>query len=126
MNEIKINAPEGFEIDIKNSTLEVIKFKTILKLDKLKEKEMQDFLFSVFNNSTLKITGEKITTFYNENNEWLFKLDYKYNYFLIIHSLIWKIFEDKYGLNYNQIRDFIGAWVKINLGWEELRPWCNF
>ena len=61
--EIKINVPDGFEIDKDNSTFELIKFKPIIKeIDK--SKEMSDFLFSMFNNTVCKITGEKEITYY--------------------------------------------------------------
>ena len=132
--EIKINVPNGFEIDKDNSTFEIIKFKPIVnkknkEIDK--NKEMSDFLFSMFNNTVLKITGEKEITYYkldgynpnnNNNNQWLFQQDWKNGRLWIRYSLIWQVFEAKFGLNHEQIRDFIGAWVETNLNWKGLTP----
>ena len=56
--EIKISVPDGYEIDKDNSSFELIKFKPIIN------KEMSDFLFSMFNNTVCKITGEKEITYY--------------------------------------------------------------
>jgi hypothetical protein len=116
--EIKINVPDGFEIDKENSSFELIKFKP--KQDK--NKEMSDFLFSVLKETTCKITGEKRIEFYNKNNEWLIQQDYKNGRLWMNYYRIWSIFESRFGLNYEQIKEFIGCWVEANLGWKSLTP----
>ena len=123
--EIKINVPDGFEIDKDNSSFELIKFKPIIN------KEMSDFLFSMFNNTVCKITGEKEITYYkldgynpnnnsSSNNQWLFQQDWKNNKLWIRYTLIWHVFEERFGLKYDQIRDFISAWVETNPNWKGL------
>ena len=130
--EIKINVPDGFEIDKDNSTFELIKFKPIIKeIDK--SKEMSDFLFSMFNKTVAKITNEKKITYYkldgydpnSDDNQWLFQQDWKNGRLWVRYSLIWQIFEERFGLNYNQIRDFIQDWGKTNLNWKGLTPICS-
>ena len=123
--EIKINVPDGFEIDKDNSSFELIKFKPVID----KSNEMSDFLFSIFNNTVAKITGEKEITYYkldgynpnnNSNNQWLFQQDWKNGKLWIRYTLIWQVFEERFGLKYEQIRDFINAWVETNPNWKGL------
>jgi len=128
--EIKINVPDGFEIDKDNSTFELIKFKPVVNKEDNKSKEMSDLLFSMFNNTVCKITGEKEITYYklngynpnSDDNEWLFQQDWKNGRLWVKYSLIWKVFEERFGLNYDQIRDFIQDWVETNLNWKGLTP----
>ena len=86
-----------------------------------KEKEMSDFLFSMINGSTMKFTGEEEITYY-KGNEWVIQQDYKNGYLWIRYKFIWGVFESKYKLNYNQIKDFIAAWVEANTQWKGLTP----
>jgi hypothetical protein len=130
--EIKFNVPDGFEIDKDKSTFELIKFKPIIKeIDK--SKEMSDFLFEMFNNTVAKITGEKEITYYklegynpnnnsNSNNQWLFQQDWKNGRLWVKYTLIWQVFEERFGLKYEQIRYFISGWVETNLNWKGLTP----
>ena len=119
--EIKINVPDGYEIDKDNSSFELIRFKPIINKED-KSKEMSDFLFSMFNNTVCKITGEKELTYYkldgynpnnNSNNQWLFQQDWKNGKLWIRYTLIWQVFEERFGLKYEQIRDFINAWWRL-------------
>ena len=127
--EIKINVPDGFEIDKDNSTFELIKFKPVVNKED-KNKSMSDFLFQMFNNAVCKITGEKELIYYkldgynpnSDNNKWLFQQDWKSGRLWVKYSLIWQIFEERFGLNYEQIRDFIQDWVETNLNWKGLTP----
>ena len=127
--EIKINVPDGYEIDKDNSSFELIRFKPIINKED-KSKEMSDFLFSMFNNTVCKITGEKELTYYkldgynpnnnSNNSEWLFQQDWKNGKLWIRYTLIWQVFEERFGLKYEQIRDFINAWVETNPNWKGL------
>ncbi len=117
-------------MDIKKKLIEFINsrpeseleslFKEIVKPDK--NKEMSDFLFEMFNKvNKSTITGEKEVTCYIDK-EWLYQQDYKNGNLWIRYSLIWSVFESKFGLKYDQIRDFIKGWVETNLGWKGLTP----
>jgi len=87
-----------------------------------KTKEMSDFLLEMFNKvNRQKITGEKELTCYIDD-KWLYQQDYKNGKLWIRYLLIWKVFESRFNLNYNQIRDFIQGWVETNLGWKGLTP----
>jgi hypothetical protein len=119
MKELKITAPEGYEIDKEKSTFDHIIFKEKLS----KEKEMSDFLFSMLKKTIREITDEKkVTLFRPEDNEWLVQLDYKNGYLWVSYSLIWKVLETKFGLNYDQIKTFIAVWVEANTEWRGLTP----
>src|SRR3989304_5142583 len=82
-----------------------------------KTKEMSDFLFAMFNETTMKITGDKEFTFYKDE-EWIFQQDYKNDTLWVSYHVVWQVFEEKYGLNYQQIKDFIAAWVCCNTEWK--------
>jgi hypothetical protein len=91
-----------------------------------KEKEMSDFLFSMLKKTIREITDEKnVTLFRPEDNEWLVRLDYKNGILWVQYSLIWEVLETKFGLNYDQIRDFIAGWVEVNTEWRGLAPHKN-
>jgi len=94
-------------------------FSDIAKPDK--NKEMSDFLFDMINGTTMKFTGEKEITFY-KNDEWVIQQDYKNGRLWIRYYTIWKVFEEKFKLNYDQIRNFIQAWVETNTEWRGLIP----
>jgi len=113
-----------------NSKIEDLKSE-IKKLEQLvnkpeadKEKEMSDFLFSMLNKTIREMErGErKITHYRASDREWLFQQDYKNGYLWVRYSLIWRVFETKFGLNYDQIRGFIAGWVEKNTEWRGLTP----
>ena len=119
MKELKITAPEGYEIDKDKSTFEHIIFKE--KQDK--EKEMSDFLFSMLNKTIREMTDKDKVTYYRaSDNEWLFQCDCKNGILWVRYSLIWEVFETRFGLKYDQIRDFIAGWVEVNTEWRGLAP----
>jgi hypothetical protein len=91
-----------------------------------KEQEMSDFLFSILKETTTKITGEKEITHYKTGTEdWVIQQDYKNGQLWVQYYLIWSVFESKFGLNYNEIRDFIAGWMETNTGWNGLTPECT-
>lgn len=114
----------------KEKLIEIIKSLDDSKIDLLfnelnpndKNKEMSDFLFATINGCKMKMTGEKEITYYNSNNVWIIQQDYKNGNLWIRYSLIWEVFEKKYKLNYEQIRDFISSWVETNLNWKGFTP----
>jgi len=83
-----------------------------------KEKEMSDFLFSKLKEMTSRITGEKEVTYYDSDGKWFIQQDFKNEKLYVSYNQIWSVFESKYGLNLDQIKDFIAAWVETNLGWK--------
>jgi hypothetical protein len=116
---IKINVPEGFEIDKDKSTFDEIIFKPKQSF----EKDMSDFLFNIINGSTMIMTEKDEVTYYKDN-EWILQQDFKKDNLWVRYSLIWVIFEKKYSLNNQQISDFIKGWVETNLNWKGLTPGC--
>ena len=94
---------------------------------------MSDFLFEMFNNTVVKVTGEKELTYYQldgydpnnkygNNNQWLFQQDWKNGNLWVRYQLIWRVFKERFGLNYNKTREFIRGWVETNLNWRGLTP----
>lgn len=114
----------------KEKLIEIIKSLDDSKIDLLfnelnpkdKYKEISDFLFSTINGCKMKMTDEKEITFYNSDNEWVIQQDYKNGNLWVRYKLIWKVFEVKYKLNDQQIREFIQSWVETNLNWKGLTP----
>jgi len=90
-----------------------------------KGKEMSDFLFEFFNNKVNKITGEKQVTYYNDKGQWVYQLDYKIGVLNVEYHRCWSVFEFKYNINYQEIKDFISSWVETNLGWKGLTPYVK-
>lgn len=117
---LKINVPNGYEIDKEKSTFENIFFKKLSKEDK--QKQMSDFLFETLNGMSLKMTNEKEITYYNSKNEWLIQQDYKRDALYVSYSRIWSVFESRFELNYQEISNFINHWVETNLNWKGLTP----
>ena len=113
----------------KEKLIEIVKSLDESKIDLLfnelkpdLNKEMSDFLFATINGCIMKMTGEKQITYYNSDNEWIMQQDYKNGKLWIRFTLIWEVFENKYKLNDQQIRDFINSWVETNLNWKGLTP----
>ena len=127
MKTLKINIPEGMEIDKENSTFEEIVFKHInigalLDTNVDKNKEMSDFLFNMFKETTTRITGNKETTHFNSKGDWLMQVDYKNGYLWVRYNLIWRVFETRFGLKYGEISKVIKEWIEINIGLIGLIP----
>lgn len=90
---------------------------------KSKEQEMSNFLFSMLNKTIREITDVDIVTYYRAtDNEWLFQEDYGNGYLWVRYSLIWKVFEEKFGLKDKEIKDFIKGWIETNTKWKGLTP----
>ena len=69
-----------------------------------KKKEMVNFFLSKFNGSTVKFDNGRIKH-YAPNGDWLFSLNNKYNEFWVSYKNIWSVYESKYDLNYQQIKE---------------------
>ena len=69
-----------------------------------KKKEMVNFFLSKFNGSTVKLDDSKIKH-YAPNGDWLFSLNNKNNEFWVSYKNIWSVYESKYDLNYQQIKE---------------------
>ena len=104
--------------NLPNEDIEKI-FSDVVKPDKTQE--MSDLLFGMINKCERHMTGDRRVTYY-KNDEWVIQQDYKNGYLWISYSLIWKVFEEKYGLNYQQIKNFIQSWVETNTEWKGLSP----
>lgn len=50
--------------------------------------------------------------FYFRGNEYWAEYDSKNNYFWLSYSKMWSVFEKKYGLNYEQVKELIGKKVE--------------
>ena len=105
--------------EIKNRVKELEKIINAPEVDK--NKEMSDFLFETFNKCEQRFTGEKEFTFY-KGEEWIYQQNYKNGYLWVRYSFVWKVFEEKYKLNYQQIKNFIASWVESNTEWKGLTP----
>jgi len=89
-----------------------------------KNKEMSDFLFSMFDHCSQHFTGDHEFSFY-KGDVWIYQQDYKNGYLWVRYTLVWEVFEKKYKLSYQQIEDFIYSWVETNTNWQGLTPAPN-
>lgn len=71
-----------------------------------KNKEMVDFFINKFNGLTVKLDSGKIK-YYTPNGDWLFSLNNKKNEFWVSYIQIWSVYESKYNLKYQQIKELI-------------------
>lgn len=58
-----------------------------------------------------EINKEGNQEFY-KNNKWYFIYDRKSDYLCCSYGRVWSIFEEKYGLNYNEIEDLLKDMLK--------------
>jgi hypothetical protein len=103
---------------------EVKKLRNSLKTSTAdKNKEMSDFLFGMLNKTIREMTEDrKVTHIRASDNEWLFQQDYENGILWVRYLFIWSVFKSKYGLNDEQIKSFIAAWVEKNTEWKGLTP----
>ena len=89
-----------------------------------KTKQMQDFLLKIVNGLELKIVDGCPT--YYKGNEWVFQQDFKNGRLWVRYSIVWSVFETKFGLSCSsETRHFIKTWVESNLNWEGLTPFLS-
>ena len=113
---IEINVPDGYREIVNNSDNKIV----IEFIKDNKENEMKQFLLSFINGAEIVIKPEfPNSVFYKKNNEIIFELEKSKNenktYFWVNYHKIWKIFENKFGLNYDDIQSFIKNEVEDTL-----------
>jgi hypothetical protein len=108
MKNLKITAPTGYEIE--------------------KGKEMSSFLFSMLGKTIMEfdympLLDEKYIYLYHpKSHELLAQIFLERKSLLLNYLLIWSVFENRFGLEHDQIVDFISGWVKSNIGWKGMAP----
>lgn len=119
--KIQIEIPEGFKEVIENSENRIII--NLVKVDK--EQEMRKFLKPFLTNLTI-VHSEKYpdSVFYKQNGEVLFELNQYENtlYFYVRYDKIWSVFENKFGLSYDDIQSFIKKEVESTLKLKGVTP----
>jgi hypothetical protein len=73
----------------------------------------------------VRINTDGTIDWVDSENKWVF-YDSKSDYFYVNYSLIWIVLETKYGMEYNQIQDFIKSQLLINLNWTVKTPLDQF
>jgi hypothetical protein len=101
---------------------DISKLEKIINEPKNNGNEMSDFLFSMLKETKMVINNGMIINYRLSDNEWLIQQDYENGYLWVRYSLIWSVFETKFGLNYQQISDFIKGWMKKNTEMGPLTP----
>lgn len=78
-----------------------------------KKNEMVDFFLSKFNGSTVKFDNGRIK-YYAPNGDWLFSQNNEKKEFWVSYKNIWSVFESKYALNYQRIKELIESILEIH------------
>jgi hypothetical protein len=107
MNKIII---EGKEFDLPQELVDRIKNETSSKSVK---EQIYSIMNENFNGCEIKLENGNIL--FKKNGYYLFKQDLKNQYFWIDYYKIWKVFYDKFELNYNDVQAVTKDWM-----WETL------
>ncbi len=115
--ELKIEVPLGYEVDVENSNLSdgIVRFKSIVQVDQQEfdtffKGLLEGYESGIFIDKYGKETAIPTDHFvlYNENGEWLFEIRKGDNgYFGYSESRIYLLFQEKFGVNYLQLRDLM-------------------
>ena len=101
---------------------EISKYEAIVNAqEKSKEQEMSDFLDRITKEMVLK-REDGCINFYTKDDKFLFRQDFKNGILFVSYSVIWSVFESRFGLEYAGIQSFIGVWCEGNLNWKGLTP----
>ena len=85
-------------------------------------KKASDFMFSICNGMSLKMTNEKEITYYNSKNEWILQQDYKNDKLWFNCVGVYEFLKPLFDNNEQKINEFISGWVETNLNWKGLTP----
>ncbi len=88
--------------------------------------EWEKFMFKYINLSPKMentFVGDRLV-YRDENNNWVFfhKQNPKYDYVLFNYDQIWRIFESKFGYNYQEIKDLLAAWLEEHYNLRDVTP----
>ena len=92
----------------------------------LKDQEMVDFFEPLLNDLEVVIDKDQdpYSVFYKKNGNVIFEhyQNEELNYFYVDYGTIWSVFEDKFGLKYQEISDFIKGMVEKHLNLRGVTP----
>jgi len=100
--ELKIQIPEGFEIDESTSTFEKIVFKPAIKLPSA-EKRMLEIWRSCNN---VKYSFDNCRTYFKDNTP-IIQQDWKNKKLYYSYSLVYRIFESEYNMEKFEINNLV-------------------
>ena len=87
------------------------------------KQDMEVFLLSSLEGCEINLSDAYPNyIFFVKDDEILFQQDVKNKYFHVKHSLIWSVFENKYGLNYSETQAFIKDRLETHLKLEVYTP----
>ncbi len=109
MKELKIEVPDGYEIDIEKSNLKICKV-CFRKVEQINQHEFDEFFKSLLhganrlvfynNDYTISILPTNHFTLYDGNGQWLFDIRIGENaHFYYSHHIILPLFKEKFGIN---------------------------
>lgn len=100
-------------------------YKNRLLLEKWPIKK-EDLFFEMIQDLEVKIDNDRYpnsTFLFRDNKVWF---EIRHEYFHCNYHLVWKVFEEEYGLNYNEIKSFIKSNVEKYFKYDELMPLQNY
>lgn len=102
MKNLKINIPEGYEIDEKASTFTNIVFKPIVKTISAEER-MTEIWRSC---NIVKYSEDNCRTYFRDENP-MFQSDWNNNKLYYNYTLIYQVFKEEYNMSIEQINSLI-------------------
>lgn len=63
--------------------------------------------------------------FVNNENEWMFEQDISRGFLCVSRDRIWDVFDKKFKIDYQYIKEFIEDWLKQNTDWPHLTVVCT-
>ena len=122
------NVPYVISFNDKNEIVVDSRCDKQINIDLNKNKEIEDF-FKPFLTDLMIVKKQKYpkSVFYKKDGEIIFEL-YQYpenkeiRFFYVDHDKIWKVFHDKFGLNYDDTQSFIKTVVEDTLKLGSITP----
>ena len=89
---------------------------------------VESLFYQLTKDLIIKIDKDKYPNwifYFNQNDNCIFEYNTKNGYFWCNYKLYWSIFYEKFGFNYNQVRDLTKDMVENHFNLKEITPFIN-
>lgn len=110
MKQLKINIPDGYQIDTFNTETGEVTFKPTKP-----EITPENLFLQIFDGCTVRFDTEKYPNsifYFDKDGNFLAEYDSKTNFFWLSYHKVWKVFQAQFSLNYNLLKELLSQQVE--------------
>lgn len=110
MKQLKINIPDGYQIDTFNTETGEVAFKPTQP-----EITAENLFLQIFDGCTVRFDMEKYPNsifYFDKDGNFLAEYDSQTNFFWVSYPKVWQVFEAQFSLNYDLLREVLSQQIE--------------